>query len=130
MSGSMSRNKGAKWERACRKYLARWLHNYTHPGTDEPDMIIEIGGFRIAVECKDQKTMQLPAWHRQLEAEVRQAEADAGVLLIKRNGKTMVNNAWVVMSADDFTWWLQQIEHLRSEIRYLLVDDEEDDQGE
>jgi hypothetical protein len=110
MGGKMSRRKGKRWELAARKYFARWIRDHTHVGTDEPDIVLEVAGLRIVVECKDQATLDWPAWLRQVEKDRMAVKADLGVVLAKRRGKAMVGSAYVMMTADDLQWLLTRLE--------------------
>lgn len=102
MTGAMARRKGATFEREIRRALDRWFYgNYTHPGTDEPDLLIECG-VDIAVECKNQTRMALPEWWRQAVAGAERAEAEAAVIVHKRVGTTDPGAQWVTMDLATF----------------------------
>jgi len=108
--GKMQRQKGYRWELACRKYFNRWLSKRTVAGTDLPDIELDIEGLKVIVECKDQQKLDFSGWLRQADSERRQANADLAIVCAKRRGKAMVGSAYVVMTADDFQWLLTQLE--------------------
>lgn len=109
-SGKGARIKGQKWERACRKYLDRWIVSRQHVGSDEPDIVLDVNGVTISVECKDQARLAWPEWLRQADTDRRKVGADLSIVLAKRAGKTMVGSAYVMMTADDFQWLLTRLE--------------------
>lgn len=110
--GKMSRNKGYRWELDVRKYFDRWLNKRTVAGTDLPDVELVVAGMTIVVECKNQATLDWPAWLRQVEVDRRRVNADVGVVVAKRRGKAMVQSSYVMMTGDDFTWLLEQLDEL------------------
>lgn len=109
MTGAMSRRKGATFERLIRKALEAWIYNYTHPGTDEPDLMVECG-LDIAVECKNQARTDLPGWWRQATEAAERADADAAVIVHKRQGVTAPDEQWVSMNLATFARLLHEID--------------------
>lgn len=54
----------------------------------------------VVVEVKNEKTITLPGYLAELEAEIRNAKADTGVVLVKRRGSTNVADWYAVMPGD------------------------------
>lgn len=68
--------QGAGWPDACRS-RAGW--------TDDKG---DIEGLKFTFECKNQKTLALPSWTRELEIEAGHAKTYIGAVIHKRQGVT------------------------------------------
>lgn len=117
MSGSMSRRKGATYQREAVKHLQAWaeqhegeapqpkIWNKNRDGWDGDDALIQVwtcsGGFlavELSVELKNCRTMDLAGW-------LAQAKANAGpgelpVVIHKKRGTTDVGEHYVTMTVD------------------------------
>jgi Holliday junction resolvase len=98
---AMSRRKGATHERS----VIGWLRSLGRPhverrimgmATDSGDVC---GWPGVIIECKNAQRLELAVWVDQLEAEIEQAEADTGVLIVKRRGVTDPGDFYAVMPA-------------------------------
>jgi hypothetical protein len=54
----------------------------------------------VVVEAKNCARLELAAWVDQLEAEIVEARADTGVVIIKRKGTSDVGQYYAVMTAN------------------------------
>lgn len=99
---SASRRKGTAWETA----IVDWLRGRGFPhaerralrgGRDAGDVTGVPG---LCVEAKNAKTITLAGWVDELAAEVDNANADIGVLWIKRRGRASAGDGYVVMTPD------------------------------
>ncbi len=54
----------------------------------------------VVVEVKNEKSISLPGYLAELEAEIANANADTGVVIVKRRGSTNVGDWYAVMPAD------------------------------
>ena len=101
MSGAASRNRGRRWQTACRQW---WAESHTvvetgGSGLDSGDLLV-LGTPNIAVEVKDQARLDLSGW---LDQAVRQAPAGSvPVVQVKRRGRGSAGEAYVVLRAEDF----------------------------
>ena len=66
-----------------------------------------VRGGRIVLECKDVKTLALPAWLREAEVERGNDDAAIGVVVHKRRGTTKPGEQFVTMTLDTFARLLQ-----------------------
>lgn len=97
---SVSKQKGTAWETAC----VRWLQSLGWQADRAPlrgaaDQGDVTGLPGVVIECKNAKTIKLSEWLGELEIEIANAQADTGVLLIKKRGKTDPGEAYAVMPA-------------------------------
>lgn len=101
MSAS-SRRKGAGHERD----VIKWLRARGRPHVERriPGMADDRGDLTgwpgVVVECKNAARIELGSWLTQLEAEMVVAEADTGVLVIKRRGMTDPGRYYAVTTLD------------------------------
>jgi hypothetical protein len=99
---SKQKQKGTAWETAVVKWLRdrgfnverRALH-----GTNDRGDIAGIEG--VVVECKNAKTYKLAEWIEETKAERDNDNAQFGVLLVKRTGKTDPGEGYWIMTAVD-----------------------------
>jgi len=94
-----SRAKGTAAETAVVRFLRdlAWPHaerRALHGNADQGD-IAGIPG--VVCEVKAAKTITLAAWLDELDAEIVNAHADTGVLVVKRKGTTDVSRWYAVM---------------------------------
>lgn len=87
MSGLYSRRKGAKAERDTVNYLKSVGFPYMDRNKIGSPVGDLLGTPGLVWEVKDQKTLCLPAWIRQLEDEIDNSGYDTGVLVVKQTGK-------------------------------------------
>jgi len=118
MSGKMSRNKGATYQRDVRKFFAECGFEVFDPnrsGYDGDDMrLTEYPQF--SVELKNHATMALPAWIAQAKAQAKAISPfHIPVVIHKRKGKTDVGQHYVAMEVNDFIQILKLIKSEREE---------------
>jgi len=53
----------------------------------------------VVIEVKAEKSIDLPGYLRELETEIRNANADTGVVIVKRRGSTDVSTWYAVLPA-------------------------------
>lgn len=102
MTGTMSRRKGATYERdvvahlraAGRPHVERRIAGMA---ADRGDIT---GWPGVVVECKNRKAIDLAGFVDQLEAEIAEADADTGVVIVKRSGVGDVGRHYAVMPVD------------------------------
>lgn len=98
----MARRKGANAERA----VAAWLQDNGFPHAErrlsgaENDRgdIAELGG-GLVIEVKNQASLDLAGWVRQLENELINARADVGAVIAKRRSHTNVDDWYAILPA-------------------------------
>lgn len=99
----MSRRKGANHERS----VITWLRSLGRPHIERRIMGMaedsgDVCGWPgVVIECKNAQRIELAAWVDQLEAEITLAEADTGVLIVKRRGVTDPGDQVVAMTMRD-----------------------------
>jgi hypothetical protein len=100
--GAASRIKGKVYENA----VVQWLRSRGRPhverriagmANDRGDLT---GWPGVVVDAKNHKTLCLPAWLDQLEAEIVNSGADTGALIVKRRGTTDIGRHYAVMTVD------------------------------
>lgn len=101
-SGAMSRRKGAGHERD----VIAWLRSRGRPHVERriagmADDRGDITGWPgVVCECKNAAKITLGVWVAQLEAEIVEADADTGVVIIKRKGTTDPGAYYAVTTLD------------------------------
>ena len=98
---SKQRAKGTKAETAVVKYLRE--HGY--PEADRAPLrgkldTGDVAGIRkVVIEIKNHRTYQIPAWLRELETEITNAQAEHGFVVVKPNGvgEARVGDWWCVL---------------------------------
>ncbi len=107
---SANKAKGTRYETEVTEVLAEQFDAQRLPRTgvkDEGDVEIRFPNFRIVIEAKNHKTMQLADWIKQAEWEADNREekltdtACIPVVFAKRRGKSAANS-YVVMDATEF----------------------------
>jgi hypothetical protein len=106
---SAQRDKGTRWESAIVAYLRDKGFTYAerralHGAHDKGD-ITGLPG--LVVEAKSVARLDLSGWLDEAEEERDNADADVGVVWIKRRGHTSPGRAYVLMTGDDLTWLLK-----------------------
>lgn len=98
---AMSRRKGANHERS----VITWLRSIGRPHVERRIMGMsddtgDITGWPgVVIECKNAQRIELAAWVDQLEDEIALADADTGVVIVKRRGVTDPGEFYAVMPA-------------------------------
>lgn len=103
MSGTRSRNKGARYERAVADYLrtrlgiqaARRLEQYQTGGDD---LAHDLDGW-LSIECKDVAATSIGAW---LDQAVRQAGGRVAAVIHHRRGNGQIAGDFVTLTVADF----------------------------
>jgi len=107
---SANKAKGTRFESEIVELLAEQFDAQRLPRTgvkDEGDVEVRFDKFRLVIEAKNHKGLNLADWVKQAEVEADNREAKLGdtacvpVVFAKRRGKS-VANAYVVMDASEF----------------------------
>jgi Holliday junction resolvase len=109
MSGSRSRNKGARAERDVVAYLRAngfpYAERRLSGGVDDRGDVAGVPG--LVIEVKDRTAHSFPEYVRQLEAEVSCVGVGAGLVIAKRAGTTDVGSWYAVTRVDWALEWLR-----------------------
>lgn len=108
-----NKRKGAKFEIDVMKWLRKkgYISERLRLSgqKDEGDLIVYVSGTPYLFECKDTKTLNLPQFWREIQAEVvNYAEARSlkvnpiGYVLVKRRNAG-IEDAWVIQSLDQWS---------------------------
>lgn len=66
----------------------------------------------VCVEVKSGASLKLPAWIKELKAEVDNAQADVGFIAIRPSGKPKVDDWWAVMPMPEMMKLLEEAGYL------------------
>jgi hypothetical protein len=94
-----SKRKGSAWELAIAKYLVEQGWKFAErriagATLDKGDIYGIIG---CVIEAKNEKRINLSGYLKELEVEIRNANAATGVVMVKKKGTTDVGEAYAVM---------------------------------
>lgn len=107
-----SKQKGTAYETEIVAYLRGrgWVHaeRRTLSGSHDKGDISGLVG--VVIECKNAKTHDLPGWLTELETETTNAQADLGVLFVRRRGTTDRGRDYAVMTVEQATKLLARLE--------------------
>ena len=91
-----SKRKGSQYERD----VAKWLVANGFPcaerayGAGRHDDVGDIDGIDgVVVECKNEKKIDLSGYLKELDNEMTHADAETGVVLVKKSGTTNVSES-------------------------------------
>lgn len=105
---SKAKAKGTAAETAVVKYLrgVRGFNAWRKPlqgSKDGGDVAIE-GMDNLVIEVKNQAKLSIPEWLREVDAEVINAGARTGILIVKPKGVGLdnVGKWWVIQRLEDF----------------------------
>jgi hypothetical protein len=62
----------------------------------------------VVIECKNEKAIRIPQYLRELEDEMIHADAETGVVLIKKRGTSNISESYAVMPAELWVNLLKQ----------------------
>lgn len=109
---SASKDKGTRFETAFVRHEREALGDTEGTirrtalrGADEGDVYgLTAHGRRIAIQCKDHRRYELPAWLDAVEVQRGNADALAGVVVFHLNGRGLarMGEQAVLMTVDDF----------------------------
>jgi Holliday junction resolvase len=106
-----SKRKGSQYERD----VVKWLVTNGYPcaerayGAGRHDDVGDIDGIDgVVVECKNEKKIDLSGYLKELDNEMTHADAETGVVLIKKRGTTNVSESYAVMPAQLWVDLLKQ----------------------
>lgn len=106
-----SKAKGTRWETAIVDFLtARGITARRQPlygGADRGDVVLPDHG--IVVEAKNKKAYQFGEAVDQANAEAANAGMPYGVAVVKRNGKGLTCDGFVVMDVETFTELIERL---------------------
>jgi hypothetical protein len=106
---SANKAKGTKWESAIVAFLRDRGFTYAErralSGSSDKGDLTGIPG--LVVEAKHVARTDLSGWLDEAEQERDNANADVGLVWIKRRAYTSPGRAYVVMSGDDLVWLLK-----------------------
>jgi hypothetical protein len=105
---SASKQKGTAFERLIADFLA-WeladdnIDRRAMQGLNDRGDIagVRVGPYRLAVECKNVRTMALSQWVKEAAMEAGHDSALAGVVIHKRRGYAKAGDQYVTMTARD-----------------------------
>lgn len=108
---SPQKNKGSQYERD----VVKWLRTMGYPcaerayGAGRHDDVGDIDGIDgVVIECKNEKAIRIPQYLRELEDEMTHADAETGVVLIKKRGTSNISESYAVMPAELWVNLLKQ----------------------
>ena len=106
-----SKRKGSQYERD----VVKWLRSMGYPcaerayGAGRHDDVGDIDGINgVVIECKNEKAIRSPQYLRELEDEMTHADAETGVVLIKKRGTSNISESYAVMPAELWVNLLKQ----------------------
>jgi hypothetical protein len=107
---SKGRGKGTTFETLIVRYLQSqgWVHaerRALHGSVDKGDIT---GTGPLVWECKNHKTLDLSGWLKQTEQERTNANADHGILVVKRRSYGDPAEQYAVMRLQDLVNLLKQ----------------------
>lgn len=97
-----SKQKGTAFERQIADYLGRWWpYADRAPLTGNKDRGDIAGTPGIVWECKNAKRLELAAWLTETEIERENAQADVGILVVKRRGTTKPGDQYAILRLEE-----------------------------
>jgi Holliday junction resolvase len=106
-----AKRKGSQYERD----VVKWLRSMGYPcaerayGAGRHDDVGDIDGINgVVIECKNEKAIRIPQYLRELEDEMTHADAETGVVLIKKRGTSNISESYAVMPAELWVNLLKQ----------------------
>ena len=106
-----SKRKGSQYERD----VVKWLVANGYPcaerayGAGRHDDVGDIDGIDgVVIECKNEKKFRIPQYLQELEDEMIHADAETGVVLIKKRGTSNISESYAVMPAELWVNLLKQ----------------------
>lgn len=106
-----AKRKGSQYERD----VVKWLRGMGYPcaerayGAGRHDDVGDIDGINgVVIECKNEKAIRIPQYLRELEDEMTHADAETGVVLIKKRGTSNISESYAVMPAELWVNLLKQ----------------------
>ena len=106
-----AKRKGSQFERD----VVKWLRTMGYPcaerayGAGRHDDVGDIDGINgVVIECKNEKAIRIPQYLRELEDEMTHADAETGVVLIKKRGTSNISESYAVMPAELWVNLLKQ----------------------
>ena len=106
---SKSKAKGTAFERLIADYLAQyWEHADRAPLTGNKDRGDISGTPGIVWELKNAKTIRLSEWLEEAETERLNADADLGILVVKRRGHGRPSDQYAIITLADMIHLLRE----------------------
>ncbi len=106
---SRSKQKGTAFERLIADYLAQyWPYADRAPLTGNKDRGDISGTPGIVWELKNAKTMRLSEWLEETETERSNADADVGILVVKRRGYGRPSEQYAIVDLGDMIHLLRE----------------------
>lgn len=106
---SAQKKKGTAWESAIVSYLRDKGFTYAErralSGASDKGDLTGVPG--VVVEAKSVSRTDLSGWLDEAEQERDNANADVGIVWIKRRGHTSPGRAYALLSGDDLVWLLK-----------------------
>ena len=106
-----SKRKGSQFERD----VVKWLITMGYPcaerayGAGRHDDVGDIDGIDgVVIECKNEIRINIPGYLQELEDEMINADAETGVVLIKKRGTSNISESYAVMPAELWVNLLKQ----------------------
>ena len=109
---SPQKRKGSAAELAVAKWLRKlgWIHAERSRAGWQDDRGDIDGMPGIVIEVKNCKTISIPQWLRELEVEMKNAQALTGAVIAKRKGSTNVDNWYAIMPASVWAQLLLELD--------------------
>lgn len=107
-----SKAKGTAYETEIVGYLRQrgWVHAERRALSGANDCGDISGLVGVVIECKNAKTHDLPGWLDETEYETFNANADIGLLFIRRRGTSDRGRDYCVMTVEQATTLLARLE--------------------
>ena len=106
-----SKRKGSQYERDVVKWLVSMGYTCAERayGAGRHDDVGDIDGIDgVVIECKNEKRINIPGYLKELEDEMIHADAETGVVLIKKRGTSNISESYAVMPAELWVNLLKQ----------------------
>ena len=104
-----SKQKGTAFERQIADYLRTyWPYADRAPLTGNKDRGDISGTPGLVWECKNAKTIKLSEWLQEAQIEAENAEADHGILVVKRRGTTAPGSQYAIVELEQLVDLLKE----------------------
>jgi len=99
-----AKKRGTEHESQCVRWLKRhgwgFARRITQKGAKDEGDIVLGDGVPIMVEAKNEKTITLALYAKEMEAQIENALAETGVVIIKRRGTTDVGQYYALTTVN------------------------------
>ena len=107
---SKSKQKGTAFETAVVRFLQENGFPYAEraPLSGNKDRGDITGTPGLVWECKNHKTLELAKWMQETLVETVNANADAGILVVKRRGQGDLGHQYAIVDLATMVWLLKE----------------------